>query len=180
MVCTRYYKKDVVNGLNITKLYFLFKLWDRPFMCFKNAHKSNDHINILSKILMTFSRIQRDALLRGETLELPYGLGKLQLVRKHNPIRFVKGKRLNPMTTIDWVATKKLWKEDPEAKAKRTIMKEVMPNYNDDYIKVQYSAAYKFNKAINFKTTYSMRKALREKFVNHEIDAPIMDMTQYD
>lgn len=180
MVSTVYYKDDLMNGKVFTKLYFIFKFRSRPLECFKNAHKANDHVNILSKMLMTFNRIQKDALLRGETVVFPYGLGKLQLTRVHDPIRYKNGKLKEGKPVVNWCETRKLWRADPEAAKKKTLVKQMPQPTTEDYIRVQYSAAYRYNKALNFKPCPALKRELRKRFIEHEIDAPIIDMTKYD
>lgn len=77
--------------------------------------------NILTE---TFNGV-KEALAKGKTVTLPQRLGSLMLIRNDYKTWYHKGK-LHTNLPVNWQATFKLWEEDPEAKAKKTLVRKIL------------------------------------------------------
>lgn len=88
---------------------------------------------------------------KGE-ISIPEKLGKLQVIGKKVKVRIEDGviKGLAP----DWVKTKELWKQDPEAKDR----KQLVYHFNEDSNGIRYKFHWSTNRVlVANKTLYSLR-----------------------
>lgn len=120
-------------------------------------------------IIKTINKYLVDRLLEGHDIDLPCGMGKIEL-RKYNPkFKYINGK-METSLPIDWLETLKLWYEDKEAKDKKFLIRRE----NKTMFKIRYNKEKcKYNNQIfyQFKAHRDVRKRLSEKIKNNDIDA---------
>jgi hypothetical protein len=76
------------------------------------------YVNILNSIFDNFF----DVIIKEGSIDLPNRLGTLFLRRIETKPRIIEGK-VRYVAPVDWYNTKKLWEEDTEAKANKTLVK---------------------------------------------------------
>lgn len=105
-------------------------------------------------------------------ISLPERMGELEL-RKSFPGAFIKdGKVLNTYP-VDWKETIQLWKKDEECRKKKTLVKrEAKEIYRVKYNK--RNANYDNKTFYKFSTTRQLKRMIKEKAINGELDAFIL------
>lgn len=105
-------------------------------------------------IIRLINNYLRDQLIEGKDVLLPEKMGRLELRKRINKVKFVDGK-LKTNLPVNWNATLKLWYENPICKQKKQLVRQ-------ETIET-YSIYYNVNKA-NFNN-----KSFYEFFTNRDI-----------
>jgi len=142
---------------------------------YKEIRKINDqkYVNKTTylKIISLFFLFIKTTILQGRTIEFKH-LGELSISGLKPKIKFDKDNR--PKLPPDWGASRKLWAENPEAKAK----KQILFHFNDDTGFVRYKLFWnKLKVPLMNKIYYSLVAARKFK---REISSNIKKGTEYN
>lgn len=85
-------------------------------------------------IIRGVNKLLAKELSEGGVVHFPYGLGRLELRKRQNEAKFVDGK-LKVFYPVDWYSTLRLWFEDPEARASKTLVRV----QNKDRFDIKYN-----------------------------------------
>jgi len=124
------------------------------------------------EITKGFMQFIMKKVLDGESVQLPLNAGKLEVVgKKIRP-------KLKPDGTMsgvapDWVATKKLRDENPEAKKKRTVVYHFNEHSNGVRYKIRW---YKLHSGVKNRSVYAFYLARKNK---RELSDNIMKGKEY-
>lgn len=123
-------------------------------------------------IVKSLNLALRDQLLEGHDIVLPLNMGKIELRKYNARIKFEDGK-LKTNLPINWDRTLKLWYDDPESKANKTLVRQEPKQlftifYNKKRADYNNKSFYQFTPIREF------RKELSTKIKNNEIDAFLM------
>lgn len=128
----------------------------------------SDYLHIIRSV----NNLIRDCIIKGEEIKLPEKMGKLELRKVNTSVKFVNGK-LKTNLPIDWNSTVKLWYEDNQSYIeKRLIRQETKEVYRLYYNK--YCADYPNKTFFQFSTNRTIKKGLKDKINNNEIDAALL------
>lgn len=120
-------------------------------------------------IIRRVNNLLADNLLKGYDIVLPNRMGTLELRKYGADIKFINGK-VKTNLPIDWDRTLKLWSEDEKAYKERTLVKME----EKEIFKVFYNrskANYENKSFIQFKINRDLKKRLKQKIKNKQIDA---------
>lgn len=120
-------------------------------------------------IIRQINLILAQDLLKGKVVKLPYNMGVLELRKSIRRIDIVNGKLVTTLP-IDWDRTLKLWAE--YGKSSTLIRQE-----NREVFRVKYSVKnsnYKNKSYYEFTITRSIKKALKDRIKNKQVDAYIL------
>ena len=140
----------------------------------KNKPKEKDYILTESQYFSIIRKINehlKDSLIEGNDINLPSGLGKLEL-RKYNPKIYLdkKTNTLKNNLPIDWDKTYKLWYEDEKCfKDKILIRIEEKELFKIYYNKKR--ANYNNKVFYEFKANRELKKRLKNNIKRGNIDA---------
>ena len=109
-----------------------------------------------------------EALSHGETIDLPFRMGQLELRKSQRGVSIVDGK-LKINYPVNWSETLKLWYEDAEARKNKTLLrnesKEVYSvKYNKWTARYENKAFYEF--VLNRFIKKALKKNINDKKVN--------------
>lgn len=111
----------------------------------------------------------RDFLVEGKDVLLPERMGRLELRKYANSIKFEEGK-LKTNLPVDWNATLKLWYENPSSKNKKQLVRQE----NVDTFKVFYNrnlANYNNKTFYEFDLNRTIKVGLKNNIKQNKIDA---------
>jgi|GEM_PF-3073234 len=128
-----------------------------------------------SKILQDVTLELMNIIIKEALLKLPYKIGTLFLKRTSVSPRIKDGK-LVYNAPVDWGETNKLWKEDPEAKLNKKVIK-VKPG-NIYYIK--YLSGFSNYGKMRYYSFTTTRSNKREKLKSLGQSKEILGMSYYD
>lgn len=124
-----------------------------------------DFLHIIRKV----NDILRQLIIQGEEITLPENMGKLEL-RKRQTITEFKDGKLKTNLPVDWDSTLKLWYEDEDSYIKkRLVRQETCEVFKVFYNK--YHADYPNKTFYQFHVNREIKKGLKEKIKNGEIDS---------
>ena len=110
-----------------------------------------------------------DYLTSGGTIKLPYGMGKIMLIKVPAKAKFKEGKLINTKP-IDWDKTLKLWYEDEECRNSKILVRsDVKSKFKIIYDKSK--ARYKNKKLYSFLPNRDLKIKLKEKIQEGIVDA---------
>lgn len=119
-------------------------------------------------IIRGINNILAEKLKRGETVKLPYRMGKIELRKHERGVSFKDGK-LKVTYPINWNKTLELWYNDEEAHRSRTLVRTENPIcYKTTYDK--YAANYENQSFYLFKLNKFIHDDLRENLKKGTID----------
>lgn len=134
------------------------------YKTYKQEQSKPVDIKTYRKLCETYIKFLMQKVKSGHEVSLPSRLGTLKILGKKIKISFDENgnpKGLAP----DWVATKKLRAEDPEAARKRTVLYHL--NAHTDGIRYKYHWS-KSQVFVENKTLYSLRLTRENKRAVHE------------
>lgn len=108
-------------------------------------------------------------ILRGDDINLPQRLGRLELRKYSSNIRFIEG-RLVTNLPIDWDRTLKLWAEDENSYKNKTLIKME----EKEIFKVFYNKAnanYENKSFMQFEVNRDLKRRLKDRIKSKAIDA---------
>lgn len=121
-------------------------------------------------IIRTINNYLSDELSKGNDINLPMKMGKLELRKRKARISIVDGK-IKTNLPIDWSATFKLWYEDEEAFKNRTLIKmeekEIFNiRYNKEKANYKNKAFYQFipNREIKIQLKHNIKEGRIDAF----------------
>jgi hypothetical protein len=124
------------------------------------------------EIINTLNQSLQDRLLKGFEVRLPERMGSIEVRKYKTNIRFENG-RLVTNLSVDWDKTLRLWYEDEEAYAKKTLIRcETKERFVFVYSKRK--AKYKNKVFYEFTPTRSMRLKLKEKINKQGFEALLL------
>lgn len=122
------------------------------------------------KIIRRINELLAEELLKGNDVNFPNRMGRLEL-RKRNSLPVIdKNGNLKVSYAIDWDSTLKLWYEDKDAYNRKTLIK--LPERNIFRVKYTKDSANYNNKSfMDFQINRDIKLRLKQKIKNNEIDA---------
>ena len=134
------------------------------FKMYKQECENPVDIKTYLLIAADYNKFLMDKVLQGEEVSLPSRMGTLCIMGKKQKIRFNEDGKVIGLAP-DWVKTKKLWDENPEAKKQKKLVYHT--NDHSDNIRYKYSWS-KFRVLVENKTLYSLRVTRTNKRAVHE------------
>ena len=134
---------------------------------------TEEPVDIKTYLLITgdYNKFLVSKVLDGFEVTLPARMGTLSIIGKKQNVRFEDGKVIG--LAPDWVRTKKLWEENPEAKER----KQLVYHKNDHTDNTRYKFLWsKCRVLVENKTLYSLRMTRDNKRAVH---AQIIQGKQY-
>lgn len=110
------------------------------------------------------------SLIRGDDINLPNRMGKLELRKYDAKIKVDSNNKVITNLPIDWDRTLKLWSEDEEAYKERTLIKME----EKEIFKVFYnkkSANYENKSFMQFDVNRDIKRSLTQQIKNRAVDA---------
>ena len=110
------------------------------------------------------------SLIRGDDINLPNRMGRLELRKYDAKIRVDSNNKVITNLPIDWDRTLKLWSEDEEAYKKRILIKME----EKEIFKVFYnkkSANYENKSFMQFDVNRDIKRSLTQQIKNRAVDA---------
>ena len=110
------------------------------------------------------------SLIRGDDINLPNRMGRLELRKYDAKIRVDSNNKVITNLPIDWDRTLKLWSEDEEAYKERTLIKME----EKEIFKVFYnkkSANYENKSFMQFDVNRDIKRSLTQQIKNRAVDA---------
>ena len=136
--------------------------------------KPNDSKYVLTdcqylKIIRLINDELRKSLIEGKDVLLPERMGRLELRKSKNSIKFVDGK-LKTNLPVNWDATLKLWYNNPFSKNKKQLVRqETIETYRVYYNKNK--ANYNNKSFYEFSTNREIKVGLKKNIKLNKIDA---------
>lgn len=157
-------RKHNVNNSYGTKSAFFYYRKIRP----------QEHKYVLTDleymhIIRAINNRLRDFLIEGKDIHLPEKMGQLEVRKRQNSISFKDGK-MHTTLPVNWEATLKLWHEDPECYATRTLVREE----DRETFKVYYNknkANYNNKSFYQFSTNREIKIGLKNNIKLNKLDA---------
>lgn len=121
------------------------------------------------KIIRSINNILREYLIEGKDIILPEKMGRLELRKRNNTIKFIDGK-IKTNLPVNWDATLKLWYENPICKQNKQLVRQETPNT----FKVHYNknkAVYNNKGFYEFSTNRDIKLGLKKNIKLNKIDA---------
>lgn len=150
---------------------------------YKSKHCSGD---VTSKYHVTGSQYTRilkkffqlvieEKVYKGEEFIFPYNMGKLFIRKVESKVRLDKEGRLVNHLPVDFGATRKLWRENPEAAEKKILIRHLNKHTNGFVFKFIYNkekARFKNKTAYRFEPIRKHKRNLAKlaKSKKHKID----------
>lgn len=156
-----------VNGPRTHKVTNSYGIYDGYKYYRKNKPKDPEYVLTESQYFYITRRINEilaDLLSQGEDIKLPFRLGRLE-VRKYPARISFDGNKIKTNLPIDWDKTLKLWYEDKEAYANKTLIRiEESEIYKLYYNKIKADFTNKsfyqfnFNRELKKKLKYNIKE----------------------
>ena len=121
------------------------------------------------KIIRLINNELRQSLINGNDILLPERMGRLELRKSTNSIKFVDGK-IKTNLPVDWNTTLKLWYTNPSSKIKKQLVRQE----NTETYKVYYNrnkANYNNKSFYEFSTNREIKIGLKKNIKLNKIDA---------
>lgn len=154
----------VKNSLGVYSAYKFYR---------KNKPKEHKYILTESqyfKIIRETNKILAEQISKGNDVTFPKRMGKLE-IRKYAAIKTIKDGAIKTNLPIDWNNTIKLWYEDPESFAKKTLIRldssEIFKiYYNKGTATYKNKCFYKFNvnRALKLKLKQNIKEGIIDAF----------------
>lgn len=149
------------------------------FKSYKKDVKNPVSQQVHGAVLKEFLKEMQTAISQeGYIFNIPQRLGKIELRKSKREVKIGKdGKIVNTLNT-NWVATKKLWEENLEAKIKKTRIRYLNEHTNGYIFKIVYfknTANFKNKSAYSMSLNREMRRSTEEPIINHKIDAFLLN-----
>jgi len=146
---------------------------------YKETTKNPISKQLYTAIVKEFLNDIRDEIsTNGYTFKLPQRLGKIELRKSKRTIKFDKEGNLINNLSINWKETNKLWKENLEAKIKKTKVRytnEHTDGYVYKLVYLKYIANFKNKSLYTMSLNREMRRATAQPIINHKIDAFLLN-----
>ena len=128
------------------------------------AVKEKEYYSIIRKV----NDYLAEEIINGNTVTFPHRMGSLELRKFKKGVSIVDGKMVVTYP-IDWQETLRLWFEDEEERKKKTLLRtESKYVYRVRYCKGD--ANYENKSFYEFALNRFIKKALKDKIINREID----------
>lgn len=121
------------------------------------------------KIIRSINNILREYLIEGRDIILPEKMGRLELRKRNNTIKFIDGK-IKTNLPVNWDATLKLWYENPICRQNKQLVRQETSNT----FKVHYNknkAVYNNKGFYEFSTNRDIKLGLKKNIKLNKIDA---------
>jgi len=117
--------------------------------------KDKEYLSIIREM----NNLVADYLIENKSIRLPAGFGRLEICKMENKSWIDDNGKFNTSKLVDIHSTLKLWYEDEEAKANRSLIR-----FDNDYtFRIKYpqrSRMYEFNKYFSIQFNRQLRKKL--------------------
>lgn len=156
-------KYKVTNSLGVYSAYTWIR--KRKWLNIGRCLKEHEFYSIIRKV----NDYLADSFLHGNDIELPHGMGRIEL-RKYDVKVSFKDKKVKTNLPIDWHKTLKLWYEDEEAHKEKTLVKME----EKEIFKVYYNkqlARYSNKDFYEFKANRELKKRLKQRIKEGKLDA---------
>lgn len=120
-------------------------------------------------VIQTINQKLQQALSMGNDIELPQRMGVIQIRKFKTKVEFIDGK-IKTNLPIDWVETKKLWKEEPWCKKKKQFVRFENEFVYRIYYKKQ-RATYKNKIYMKFYPNRTLQRTLSKNIKDGKVDA---------
>lgn len=145
--------------------------WIKKHKLFKEDYPISE--KLFGTIIKDVHAALINKLLAGGTITLPYGMGKIELVKKKAVFKYKNGKLITNLP-VDWDKTLKFWEEDIKAfKQKKVIRQDTKWLYKIIYNKK--GSNFKNKSFFSFYPNRQLKKDLSNKIKNNEVDTFILD-----
>lgn len=112
-------------------------------------------------------------LLAGKVVKLPHRMGSLSIRRKDRKVKMGEDGKPRVNTPIDWGATVRLWAEDADARARKTLLRhESRHVYTVLWTKDNIS--YLSENRITFRVARPVKLRIKERLKDDDIDCLAM------
>lgn len=122
---------------------------------YKNTSEDPVTEEVYKKVLYDYLKINRNYISKfGRTFTLPKRLGRIEIRKFKQEIKVNQKGEIENNLTVNWKATKQLWKENKMAKEKKILIR-----YTNEHTKGYAFRVYYFKNSANFKnkSIYSMQ-----------------------
>lgn len=154
-------KQKINNCLTTETIYYDLK---RKGMIDKHLKRGEFRL-----IIRQFNLLLAEELTKGNDIQFPHKMGRVELRKLVPTVKFKNGKLYNGMP-IDWNATLKLWQEDEECMKNKQLVRKM----EKEMFKIIYNknkADYNNRTFYDFRVCRDLKQALKTKIQNREIDA---------
>lgn len=128
------------------------------YIIYKSVSKDPLEVSKYVEITNLFMKFLSNKLLEKGNIIIPERLGNLSIIGKKIKVRIEEGKikGLAP----DWVKTKELWEEDPQAK----LDKQLVYHFNENTNGIRYKYSWSKNRVlVTNKTLYNLKMTRENK-----------------
>lgn len=120
------------------------------------------------------SSVRDDLSLRGIAYRIPCGMGTIELRKRKAEVSVNEDGTIKNTMAPNWLETRKLWAENPEAKSAKTKVRYVN-EHSDGYVfRISYlrtRAKYKNKTVYRLRLNRLMKRQLSTSIINKSIDA---------
>ena len=146
------------------------------YFFYKNKYIENTvSASLYSKVIKEYNSFVRDNVsLKGNSYNIPSGLGKIEIRKKKVEITFDENGKIKNSLPVNWQETRKLWEENPEALKKRIKIRFVNEHSGGFTFKLWYlrrRATYKNKSIYRMRFNRQMKRQLSKSIFNKSIDA---------
>ena len=142
------------------------------YKIYKESVENPTDIKTYLLIAADYNKFLIDKVLAGKEVTLPSRMGTLSILGKEQNIRFDDQGHVIGLAP-DWVKTKELWKNNPQAKKEKKLLYHT--NAHTDNVRYKFLWSKK-NVLVENKTLYSLRLTRTNKRAVHK---KIMEGAQY-
>lgn len=142
------------------------------YKTYKETAENPTDIKTYLLVAAEYNKFLINKVLEGKEVTLPSRMGTLSIVGRHQKIRFDgEGKIIG--AAPDWVKTKKLWEDNPQAKKEKKLLYHI--NAHTEGVRYKFLWSKK-NVLVENKTLYSLRLTRTNKRAVHK---KILEGAQY-
>ncbi len=173
----REYKSQVqqkrIVGAGINKIRNSYNIYNYYCNYKKVRPKRDPHWYLLwwqySEIIHAMHKLMREELFTTGSVDFPYKLGTLYLVKKTNILPRFKDGKLKVPYMVNWDKTLDLWYDDEEAREKKTIVYLELKNRHAILFRKK-GGKYKNQRFYKFKTTRELGHDLFKRMKANTLD----------
>lgn len=134
------------------------------YRLYKESVENPVDIKIYLLLAADYNKFLIDKVLEGKEVTLPSRMGTLTILGKEQKIKFDEEGKIQGLAP-DWVKTKELWENNPQAKAEKKLVYHT--NTHTDNVRYKYLWSKK-NVLVENKTLYSLRLTRTNKRAVHK------------
>ena len=145
-----------IGGYNVRDIYKAYKKeCDNPL-----------EYKTFQAIIKKLNQNIADSLMTGDQIELPQGMGRLEIHKVKTGVKLKKGEPFFHYP-IDWENTLKLWYEDEEARQQKTLIRKEVPYVYKVFYNKRY-AVFNNQSFTKFIPARKLKLAIKEYLLQHD------------